>query len=128
MNYLLDTCTFLWLTGEPDHLSTQADQELSDIRNRLFFSVISAWEIAIKYHRGQLELPDLPAVFIPQARAKYALEPLYLTEPMVYHLGKLPPLHKDPFDRMLVCQAVSQNLTLLTPDPLIRQYPVPTLW
>ena len=66
--------------------------------------------------------------FIPQQRERHGIDSLSLEENATGHLPKLPALHKDPFDRMLICQAIQHELTILTPDPLITQYPVRTAW
>jgi PIN domain nuclease of toxin-antitoxin system len=94
----------------------------------VYLSAISAWEIAIKNALGKLPLPRPAATFVPQERERHRVEALPLTEEAVLVVARLPDLHRDPFDRMLVCQAIMGGLTLLTPDPLISQYPVPTLW
>jgi PIN domain nuclease of toxin-antitoxin system len=125
---LLDTCTFLWVcAGSPD-LSASARRIFSDPANEVYLSAVSAWEIALKHALGRLPLPDPPDRFVPQQRALHAIDPLPLDEAAVLQLGKLPVRHRDPFDRMLVCQAVAHGLIVLTPDPLIEQYPVRTQW
>ena len=87
-------------------------------------SVVSFWEISIKFNLGKLSLPQPPAQFIPRQRERHLLAPLPLNESAVAQLGGLPALHRDPFDRMLICQALAHGLTLASSDPLIRQYPV----
>jgi len=69
-----------------------------------------------------------PDRFIPKERKRHLIAPLDLTEQDILHLSKLPTPHKDPFDRMLICQAIAHSLTILTPDPLIVQYPIRNLW
>ena len=128
MNYLLDTCTFLWLTLNDPNLSHRARQEIVDPGNTIYLSVASAWEMCVKYDLGKLPLPLPPEQFVPTRRMTYRLSTLGLEETDVFHLRLLPTHHKDPFDRMLICQALAQNLTILTPDPLIQQYPVRVLW
>ena len=100
----------------------------SEPENEVYLSVISVWEINIKYQLGKLSLPVQPDQFIPRQRQDHLITSLELTEADTLHLTNLPDLHKDPFDRMLVCQAIEQALTILTPDPLIRRYPIRTLW
>ena len=77
---------------------------------------------------GQVPLPELPAKYVPAQRKQHGIESLELDEQAALHLNRLPVLHKDPFDRMLVCQAIAQGLVILTPDSLIAQYPVRTAW
>lgn len=99
-----------------------------DPANEVFLSSVSAWEIAIKHSLGKLPLPRPPSVLVPEERQRHQILPLPLDEVAALATTKLPELHKDPFDRMLVCQAIMGGLTLLTPDPLVTQYPTATLW
>ena len=128
MRLLLDTCTFLWIVSGSSELSKRAAQWFSDPANELFLSVVSAWEIAVKYSLGNLQLPAPPMDFVVSQREAHAIATLPLTEEEALYLPKIPKLHRDPFDRMLICQAVAGGLTILTPDPLISQYPIRTLW
>ncbi|MBU0993051.1 MAG: type II toxin-antitoxin system VapC family toxin [Proteobacteria bacterium] len=128
MKLLLDTCTFLWVTIGSDKLSKNVIDAFLDPKNDVYFSAVSAWEINVKYRIGKLELPLPPDRFIPKERDRHFITPLDLTERDTLHLYKLPLNHKDPFDRMLISQAIERSLTILTPDPLVTQYPVRTLW
>ncbi|MBI9082268.1 MAG: type II toxin-antitoxin system VapC family toxin [Desulfobacterales bacterium] len=128
MKLLLDTCTFLWLTKGREDLSVDAIEAFSDPKNEVYLSAVSAWEINVKYRIGRLPLPLPPDQFIPKERKRHLIARLDLSEQDTLHLCKLPTPHKDPFDRMLVCQAIEHSLTILTPDPLITQYPVRSLW
>jgi len=128
MRLLLDTCTFLWvISGAPD-LSTRARELIADPDNEVFLSAASNWEIAVKHALGRLPLPEPPNRFVPDQRAQHGIDPLPIDEESALHLGRLPPLHRDPFDRILVCQAIVHGLTLVGPDPLITQYPLRTTW
>jgi len=82
----------------------------------------------VKHALGKLPLPDSPAKYVPAQRKKHGIETLQLDEEAALHLNRLPVLHKDPFDRVLVCQAIAQGLVILTPDRLIAQYAVRTMW
>ncbi|PXF57118.1 MAG: PIN domain nuclease [Deltaproteobacteria bacterium] len=128
MKLLLDTCSFLWLTIGSDELSPVAIETFADPKNEVYLSAVSAWEINVKYRIGKLRLPLSPDKFIPKERKRHLITPLDLSEQDTLHLCKLPTPHKDPFDRMLVCQAIEHSLTILTPDPLITQYPIRYLW
>lgn len=128
MKLLLDTVTFLWLASGDERLSERAAQLALDPEHELFLSAISAWEIAVKHALGKLPLPERPEVFVPRHREHLGAEPLPLTERAALALTRLPRLHTDPFDRMLVCQALADGLTLLTPDPQLRAYPALTEW
>ncbi len=128
MNLLLDTATFLWVITDDPELSPRARELFVDSANEVYLSSVSAWEIAIKYSLGRLPLPEPPERLIPFQRQQHGIESLQLEEDSALHLTRLPPLHKDPFDRMLVCQAIVHGLVILTPDALVNQYPVRTIW
>jgi PIN domain nuclease of toxin-antitoxin system len=124
MRILLDTCEFLWLVAGDDRLSSAVSSAVRDSENEVFLSVVSFWEIVLKHSLGKLPLPQPPAQFIPLQREKHLIAPLDLNEAAVAELGTLPPLHRDPFDRILICQAKAHGLTLASSDLLVRQYPV----
>jgi PIN domain nuclease of toxin-antitoxin system len=124
MKILLDTCEFLWLVVGDAKMSAMVSAAIRDPDNEVFLSVVSFWEISIKFNLGKLSLPQPPAQFIPQQREKHLLAPRPLNESAVAQLGGLPALHRDPFDRMLICQALAHGLKLASSDPLIPQYPV----
>jgi PIN domain nuclease of toxin-antitoxin system len=128
MGLLLDTATFLWVTLGAPQLSANARRLVSDPDNEVYLSAASIWEIVVKHALGRLPLPSPPHEFVPRERQRHEIEPLSLDEASVLQLGKLPGHHQDPFDRMLVCQAIAHGLTLVTPDRLIMQYPVQTSW
>ena len=128
MKLLLDTCTFLWLTKGSEELSSEAVEAFTDPKNEVYLSSVSAWEINVKYRLGKLPLPLSPDKFIPKERKRHIIAKLDLSEQDTFHYFKLPMHHKDPFDRMLVCQAIEHSLTILTPDPLVTQYPIRSLW
>jgi PIN domain nuclease of toxin-antitoxin system len=125
---LLDTCTFLWIVADDPALSDKARQAFTDAANDVFFSAVSAWEIAIKHRLGKLPLPQPPEEFVPEYRSRHQISPLALEEEAALQLSRLPPHHRDPFDRMLICQAIHHGCAILSPDPDIRRYPVRTLW
>lgn len=128
MRFLLDTCTFLWICRGGGGLSGLATAQISDPGNNLYFSAISAWEIVLKVSLGKLRLPVPPRPFILEECSRHQIDQLPFRIEDAFPLFDLPAIHKDPFDRMLVCQALTESLTILTPDPRIVQYPVPTLW
>ena len=128
MRLLLDTCTFLWLVSDSPRLSARAREQFSLPENEVYLSAASAWEIAVKNRLGRLPLPAMPAEFVPSQRKAHGIEPLPIDEEAALHVAQLPDLHRDPFDRMLVAQALVGALVLLTPDAPIRQYPVRALW
>jgi PIN domain nuclease of toxin-antitoxin system len=128
LKLLLDTCTFLWLNSELSRIPKRVQQLFTEEGNQLYLSAVSAWEIAAKHHCGKLALPVSPSEYIGNCRAANGIATVRFREDDAFQLSKLPPLHKDPFDRMLVCQAIARGLTILTPDELIKQYPVLTTW
>ena len=128
MRLLLDTCTFLWITLESPELSVTARRLFEDPDNEVHLSVVSAWEIAIKSSRGKLSLPEPAARFLPSRGAAYHNDALPLDEESTLQLERLPRLHRDPFDRMLVCQSIVHGMAILTPDPLVSQYPARVIW
>jgi PIN domain nuclease of toxin-antitoxin system len=128
MNILVDTCTFLWLAADDPELSAAAKAACIDPSNDVCLSAISAWEIAIKHRLGRLALPEPPVVYVPSRRQWLQLTACDFDERSASHTSTLPDLHRDPFDRALVAQAIIHGMTIATPDPLIRRYPAPTLW
>ncbi|MGH9675398.1 MAG: type II toxin-antitoxin system VapC family toxin [Bryobacteraceae bacterium] len=128
MRLLLDTVALLWIDSGDPRVSRLARQCFVDPANELFFSAVSAWEIAIKYSLGRLPLPCLPADFVAAKIRAYKVSPLPLDEESALYLARLPRLHSDPFDRMLVCQSIVHGLAILSPDALISQYPVRVRW
>ena len=128
MRLLLDTAVFVWwVTGE-ESVPGMVRTVVAAPANEVWVSAVSAWEIAVKHRLGRLPLPEAPETLVPQERQRHGFSSLALDEKSTLHLPRLPLLHKDPFDRMLVCQAIEHGLTLVTPDRSIRQYPVRTLW
>lgn len=128
MKLLLDTCTFLWITTESRRLSESAAAILIDRNNESYLSTASAWEIAIKHASGRLPLPERPDIFVPRLREASGIATLDVSEESALLAGRLPALHSDPFDRMLVAQAIVHGMTILTPDPEIHQYAARVLW
>jgi PIN domain nuclease of toxin-antitoxin system len=125
---LLDTCTFLWIITDDEQLSAHAKSLFVDPANVVYLSAVSVWEMSVKFTLGKLPLPYPPERFIPEQRERHGIAALPLEERAALYLHRLSSRHKDPFDRMLICQAIQHELTLLTPDPLITQYAVRTLW
>jgi PIN domain nuclease of toxin-antitoxin system len=123
---LLDTCALIWLVTGERPIPARVRSAMADAD--VLLSAASAWEIAIKYAKGALRLNEPPDRLIPGARARYGFTALAIDEESALHIGKLPALHTDPFDRMLVSQAIVHGLTIVTPDPLVTQYPARTIW
>jgi PIN domain nuclease of toxin-antitoxin system len=123
---LLDTHIFLWLQTEPERLGEDLPI-VEDARTELLFSAVSSWEIAIKYQLGKLPLPEAPERYVPDRMRAIGAQSLAIEHPHALAVATLPPLHRDPFDRLLVAQATLLGLTIVTADPAVAQYPLPTL-
>jgi PIN domain nuclease of toxin-antitoxin system len=128
MTFLLDTCTFLWLSDRTEELSPKARELLVDGSNTLFLSQISSIEIQIKFTKGKLPLRISPEEFVAESLERHGIQSLHLSDRHIWTTGKLPPIHHDPFDRLLVAQAIEESMVILTPDPKIHAYPVRTIW
>ena len=128
MKLLLDTCTFLWIVDNPEQLSSRAAGLYAAADNDVYLSAASAWEIGIKHATRRLVLSDRPERYVPAQREAHGILPLLVDEASALNGARLPWLHKDPFDRLLVGQAIMHGMTILTPDPLIAQYPAPVIW
>lgn len=128
MRLLLDTCAFLWLTQEPDRLSKAARAAVDDETNQLLFSHASIWEIYLKQQAGKMKLPTKPDRWIREQLAEWVTTDLPIDLASLSEILRLPDLHRDPFDRLLIAQAIVHELTLLTPDPWIQKYRVNWCW
>ncbi len=127
MQLLLDTHIFLWYVTGDTKLSTATRDAIDEPNNDVFLSVGSFWEIVIKYELGKLPLPQAPDRFIPAQRKAHGIQSLPFDENDARFLVGLPFHHRDPFDRMLVSQAMARVLKIVTVDPEIRKYSVPVL-
>lgn len=128
MRLLLDTCTFLWLILDSPELSSRAHDLIRNPDNEVVLSVVSTWEIAITHGLGRLRLPEPMDRYVAGMRERHAIQSLELTEEASLQGARLPNLHRDPFDRMLVGQAITHGLVIVTPDEQIRSYPIRTEW
>jgi PIN domain nuclease of toxin-antitoxin system len=128
MKLLLDTCAFLWFQAASGDLSKTARAAILDRDNEVWLSSVSAWEIGRKFASGSLYLDHAPEILIPRVRTDSGIESLPLTEADALMAEKLPRLHKDPFDRMLIAQALIHGMTVVTSDTAFNAYPVRVLW
>lgn len=122
MNLLLDTHIFLWFISGSNQLSTRFRSHIQDPDNTVYLSVVSLWECIIKYQLGKLPLPESPEVYLPKQREQHRIDSLIVDEASVAQLITLPSLHRDPFDRLLICQALRHNLTIVTADAAVMAY------
>lgn len=127
MKGLLDTHTFLWWDSEPSRLSDTVFTFLREPSNTVLLSVVSVWEMAIKTQLGRLEL-KLPLREIVTQQQANGLQILPVTLDHVLGLEVLPSVHKDPFDRLLVAQAIAEGAVLLSSDETLGSYPVHVIW
>jgi PIN domain nuclease of toxin-antitoxin system len=124
VSILLDTHVFLWGAGIGGQLSKSASEILDDPETPIFFSAACAWEIAIKWSKGRLDLPGHPAEIVRNAVTTGGLSQLAITMQDAIAVANLPFHHKDPFDRLLVAQAKNNGLRLMTADPILESYDV----
>lgn len=127
MKYLLDTNVFLWSNGAPEKLNRRATTVLSG-SSEVYLSAASSWEIAIKFALRALRLPSPPSRFIPDALRMLSIRSLEISHFHSLAAGALPPHHRDPFDRMLIAQASSEEMVLLTADKVFAKYEVETMF
>ena len=128
MRFLLDTHTFLWWVADDPQLSLSAKTIISNPDNEIYFSVVSAWEIIIKVGTGKFSLSEPPEIYIPSRITSNQFETLTVQMPHILRINGLPNFHKDPFDRLLIAQSLVEDLSLITVDQAIAQYPVKTIW
>jgi PIN domain nuclease of toxin-antitoxin system len=128
VKFLLDTSTFLWWVTDSDRLSPKARDVLADGNNEVWFSAVSGWEIVIKAGLGRVVLPEDPEQFLPKQLAANAFQVLPIHLRHTLRVSILPSLHRDPFDRLLVAQALVEELTILSGDAQLAGYPVPVVW
>ena len=124
MRILLDTHIFLWFISGDTQLSIDIRDAIREPNNEIYLSAVSVWEAIVKYQLGKLPLPEHPETYLPKQRDLHQIASLSLDENSVVQLAELPPLHRDPFDRMLICQALKNGLTIATVDSAVRAYPV----
>lgn len=125
MKLLLDTHVFLWMQIDPDRIA-DLRTVLEDDANELLVSAVVAWEIAIKYAVGRLKLPEAPATYVPSRTRALGALPTAITQQHALGVAGLPLIHGDPFDRLLVAQAIQLDATLVTADAILADYPART--
>lgn len=128
MRILLDTSAFVWSLDEREKLNNSARRTLQEGDQEVFLSAVSSWEIVIKWSLGKLKLPKPPAELIPEALTRFPAQSLPVTHNHSLAVAELPRHHNDPFDRMLIAQARSEKMVLMTADPVFKKYSVETFW
>lgn len=124
MKLLLDTHLLLWAAGQPERLSAAARGLIESTQNELFFSAANLWEIVIKRGLGRADF-KVDARLLRRGLLDNGYSELPIASEHVVAIDGLPPIHKDPFDRVLLAQAQVEGITLLTADPTLTQYPGP---
>lgn len=122
MRLLLDTHIFLWLINDNSRLSSKYRQEIQNPNNEKFLSVVSLWECVIKYQIGKLNFPSSPETYLPIQRSKHLVKSLIVDENSIAQLINLPLIHRDPFDRLIISQALQYDLRIMTEDKAILAY------
>lgn len=124
MKILLDTHCWLWMLVTPQRLSDSALELVGSEENELYLSAASSWEITIKWSLGKLPLPVPPSEYVPSRMAAVGVLGLPIEHSHALEVGTLPPLHRDPFDRLLIAQARVEQMFVLTADPQFKAYDV----
>jgi PIN domain nuclease of toxin-antitoxin system len=124
MRLLLDTHVFLWYISGDARLPQSHRDAVRDPTNEVYLSAASVWEAVLKHALGKLPLPAPPSEYLPKQRAAHRIASLPVEEDALAYLAKLPPLHRDPFDRVLIAQALQHQLTLVSVDEAVQRYPV----
>lgn len=128
MTYLLDTHTFLWMAGDPLSLPETVREIVEEKNNHLYLSAASAWEIAMLQQLKRLDLPDVPQRFIAEALQQLNVLPISIGFTTAISAATLPFIHRDPFDRIIIAEALKEKMTILTKDVLFKSYGVKTVW
>ena len=128
MRLLLDTHCFLWMQATPEKLAPRVRRRLEDPNTELILSAASAWELAIKVELGKLSLPIEVARYVPTRMAQHGIQALPIDIGHALRAAALPPHHRDPFDRLLVAQAQSERIAIVTADHQLEAYDVRVLW
>ena len=128
MKVLLDTHVFLWLMSDHPNLSSTAKKIFLDSSNDILLSAVSGFEIAVKHGLGKLKLSEPPTIFMRQRIDNNNLIELAIIMAHATYLQDLPKHHRDPFDRLLIAQAMVEGIPLLTADKQLSAYPVECIW
>ena len=128
MRILLDTHAFLWWVLDDPHLSPAAREIIADGSTDVLVSAATAYEVGLKAASGRLTIPGSPETYVSSRISLEGFEPLAIGVPHALRAAVLPPIHRDPFDRLLVAQAQIEGVPIMTVDPAIARYDVETIW
>lgn len=128
MNILLDTCTLIWLTQEPERLSENSTTIIDNLDNELLVSHVSVWEMLLKMQAGKFSFRVPLRKWLADQQGIWHFRYLNISLEHLLRMEEIEQHHRDPFDRLLVTQAIVGNIGIVTPDPWIAKYPVQVLW
>lgn len=128
MKYLLDTNAFLFWASNSPKLSSKARNAMTSAKSDLLFSAASSWEISIKYGLGKLKLPEAPHTYVPSRLREHRIEAIGVEHHEALQVSGLPTIHDDPFDRLLIAQALHRKLRMITADSRFEEYGVQVIW
>jgi len=128
MKYLLDTMVWLWSVGPTDKIGSAGLKVLTNGEEEIYLSAASSWEIAIKTKLGKFELLEPPGRYVPKRLAEQGIRSLSITQSHSLKVYDLPLHHQDPFDRLIIAQAIDEEMAVLTADQAFRKYAVDVVW
>ena len=128
MKYLLDTVVWVWGVHSAERINKVGLDILESGDQEVYFSAASVWELSIKLRLGKLQLPDLPARYIPNRLAQQGIRSLSVTQTHALRVYDLPTHHHDPFDRLLIAQALTEEMVILTADRSFERYEAELVW
>ena len=128
MKYLLDTMVWLWSVGSSEQIGKAGLEILASGDEEIYFSAATSWEIAIKTRLGKSRLPEEPVPYVPKRLSEQGIHSLSVTQSHSLKVYDLPLHHHDPFDRLIIAQALTEEMVILTSDRVFKNYPVEVLW
>jgi PIN domain nuclease of toxin-antitoxin system len=128
VKYLLDTVVWMWSVGPSEKIGRAGLEILANGKAEVYLSAASSWEIAIKVQLGKFDLPDVPGSYLPTRLAEQGIRSLSITQAHTLGVYDLPRHHADPFDRLIIAQAIAEKMTVLTSDRIFGKYPMEIVW
>jgi PIN domain nuclease of toxin-antitoxin system len=128
MKYLLDTMVWLWSVGPSETIGAAGLEIIAEAGEEIYLSAASSWEIAIKTKLGKFQLPEPPRQYVPNRLAQQGIRPLSITQSHSLRVYDLPPHHSDPFDRIIIAQAIVEEMVILTSDRAFEKYGIDIVW
>ena len=128
MKYLLDTMVWLWSVGPSKTIGTAGLEILASREEEIYLSAASSWEIAIKTRLGKFQLPEPPGRYVPTRLNDQGIRSLPINQDHSLKVYDLPLHHSDPFDRIIIAQAIVEDMVVLTSDRVFEKYPIDVVW